>query len=386
MIERRIPLLSILLATALAASSLGTATAADAERSARPAAECANTVFDAMSLEERVGQLILLGIGAGMAPNKRKIITNRHIGSVTFSALVPKGTAGVKTIADKVQGLATTVGSNQVGLFIAANQEGGQVQALSGPGFAKMPPALTQGGLALANLRQRARNWGNQLVKAGVNLNLAPVGDVVPVAWVSVNQPIGQLRREFGHKPAPVANHVKAFINGMHAAQVQTTVKHFPGLGRVRGNTDFASGVRDTVTTRHDALLRPYQAAINVGVPFVMMSLASYSRLDGKTPAAFSRFITTTMLRGDLGFTGVIVSDDLSAVAVRSIPAGNRAIRSIRAGGNMITVTRLPDARAMITALVAQAGKQAPFKSKIDQSALLVLEAKESAGLLTCTS
>jgi beta-N-acetylhexosaminidase len=222
------------------------------------------------------------------------------------------------------------------------------------------------------------------MVAAGVNLNLAPVGDTVPRSWVSINAPIGRLERELGHTPDVVESHVRAFVEGMHAAHALTTVKHFPGLGRVRGNTDFASGVHDRSTRRDDPFLRPFQVAVQSGVPFVMTSLASYAHLDGRTLAAFSSLITTDMLRGDLGFGGVIISDDLSAVAVRSIPAGQRAVRFLRAGGDMIISTRPRDARAMATALVERATASASFGMLIDRAALRVLEAKDSAGLLTC--
>jgi beta-N-acetylhexosaminidase len=249
-----------------------------------------------------------------------------------------------------------------------------------------MPTALAQGKLMPDRLKEDAHTWAHELAAAGVNLNLAPVGDTVPKRWVAINAPIGQLQREFGHTPAVVEPHVRAFIEGMHGAEVLTTVKHFPGLGRVRGNTDFASGVHDTVTRRDDPFLRPFQVAVEAGVPFVMMSLASYAHLDGRTLAAFSKPITTGMLRGDMGFEGVVISDDLSAVAVQKVPAAQRAIRFVRAGGDMIIATHLRDARTMARALVEKAAASASFQKRIETSALRVLQAKESAGLLDCGS
>ena len=271
-----------------------------------------------------------------------------------------------------------------MGFLIAANQEGGRVQALSGTGFSTIPTALAQGRRAPDRLRQDAKEWGLQLAQAGVNLDLAPVADVVPTSWVARNAPIGQLKRAFGHTPEVVETHVKAFIEGMHEARVLTTVKHFPGLGRVRGNTDFAASVHDRTTTTDSPSLRPFQVAVEAGVPFVMTSLASYAHLDGRTLAAFSRPITTELLRDTMGFEGVIVSDDLSVVAVRDVPPGERALRFLQAGGDMITVTVGRDARAMATAIVDEATASESLRTLVDASALRVLEAKESAGLLTC--
>jgi beta-N-acetylhexosaminidase len=218
-----------------------------------------------------------------------------------------------------------------------------------------------------------------------VNLDLAPVADTVPRSWVSRNAPIGQLQREFGHNPEVVASHVEAFIEGMHGAHVLTTVKHFPGLGRVRGNTDFAAGVKDTLTTPDGPFLDPFQVAVDAGVPFVMTSLASYTHLDGKRLAAFSRPITTGMLRHSMGFEGVIVSDDLSAVAVKRIPPEQRAARFLRAGGNLLTVTDLHDLRRMADGLIQKAQADASFRALVDDAAWRVLQAKDSAGLVTCS-
>jgi beta-N-acetylhexosaminidase len=368
----------------------GTADAASTSEPAAPfpreATECATHARNAMTLEERVGQLFLLGIGAALDDAERTLIRKKHIGSVTFAAFVSGGRERIRRITDSVQALATPRITHHARFLIAANQEGGQVQALSGPGFSTIPTALAQGRLEPSTLRSRAATWGRQLAEAGVNLNLAPVGDTVPTSWVSINAPIGQLKREFGHTPRAVKPHVQAFIRGMHEAQVLSTVKHFPGLGRVRGNTDFASGVHDTSTRPDDRFLGPFQVAVDAGVPFVMMSLASYAHLDGRTLAAFSKPITTGMLREDLGFTGVIVSDDLSAVAVQRLPAGQRAVKFLKAGGDLITVTKPREARAMATVLVEKANGSTAFKRIVDRAALRVLKAKESAGLLTCSS
>ena len=91
-----------------------------------------------------------------------------------------------------------TANDGGVRMFIAANQEGGQVQQLTGPGFSVMPSALTQGTWPTATLRSAAAGWARELRAAGVNFDLAPVMDVVPAATAASNAPIGALDREFG--------------------------------------------------------------------------------------------------------------------------------------------------------------------------------------------
>src|SRR6202007_1577923 len=124
-------------------------------------------------------------------------------------------------------------------------------------------------------LRSAATNWGTDLRAAGVNLDLAPVMDVVPQATAASNAPIGALDREFGFGPVTNGEHGSAFIQGVAAAGVKTVGKHVPGLGRVAGNTDFTSNVVDTVTTANDPYLNSFRGAVGAGVPMVMVALAT---------------------------------------------------------------------------------------------------------------
>ncbi len=187
--------------------------------------------------------------GDRLGPATRRAIRVHHVGSVWFVATTTTGVQGVRAVADAVQAQASPEATGGVRFYVAANQEGGQVQALQGPGFSTIPSALEQGGLAPSALRADATTWGHELAAAGVNLDFAPVMDVVPPGTDAQNQPIGALQRAFGHDPATTGRHGAAFIRGMRAAGIATTAKHFPGLGRVVGNTDFTAQVTDTVTT-----------------------------------------------------------------------------------------------------------------------------------------
>jgi beta-N-acetylhexosaminidase len=231
-------------------------------------------------------------------------------------------------------------------------------------------------------LRTDARRWGTQLHAAGVNLNLAPVADTVPNP--AANPPIGQLRREYGSTPATVTSHALAFAFGLADAGVDATVKHFPGLGRVTGNTDTSSGVTDRQTTRHDAYLAPFGAAVRAGVPFVMVSTAYYSRIDPNHPAAFSPTVVAEMLRGDLGFHGVVISDDLGGAAqVAAFSLGARAVSLIAAGGDVVLTVDASQIPAMTSAVLARAKADAKFRGEVEDAALRVLTAKQARGLLS---
>ena len=211
--------------------------------------------------------------------------------------------------------------------------------------------------------------------------------DVVPPGTAGRNQPIGALRREFGSDPQTVAAHGVAFLRGLRQAGVAATAKHFPGLGRVTGNTDLTAGVVDPVTAPGDPYLGSFQAAIDAGVPFVMVSLASYPRIDPRHLAVFSSRTMRTLLRKRMHFGGVIISDDMgAAAAVASLSPAARAISFLNAGGDMILSESLPAAAAMDTAVLGKMKRDPAFRSDADAAVMHILVAKQAYGLLPCTA
>jgi beta-N-acetylhexosaminidase len=340
-------------------------------------------MLDRLSLAQRVGQLFVVGVDGNIAgPALTAAEHTYHFGSLLLTK-TSAGTARLAAQTAAMQALAPS-GTGGVRFFIAANQEGGQIQQLSGPGFATMPSAVTQGTWSTGALRTAATDWGTDLRAAGVNLNLAPVLDVVPPGTAATNAPIGQLDREFGSDPVTNGAHGTAFIQGMTAAGVMSVAKHFPGLGRVTGNTDFTSNVVDDVTTPDDPDLNSFKAAIAAGVPMVMVALATYTKIDPSELAVFSPTVMK-LLRGQLGFGGVIVSDDLGqAIAVQAISPGNRAIGFLGAGGDLVTSQSLAPAEQMAAAVLAKAQGDSAFRATVDAAARQVLAAKRAAGLLPC--
>ncbi len=359
-------------------ASTSTSRTASAPVSTAPVS-AAQRVFAEMSERERAGQLVMVDCPtSGVTDATRSAITDSDVGAVILDGTSTAGRGTISRITAQLRGLAP----RKVGLFIATDQEGGQVQRLQGPGFASIPSAVVQGQMDPAELQSQARTWGNQLRRVGVNLNLAPVLDTVPPGSTG-NPPIGDLDREYGRTPQAVTTHGLAVADGMTAAGIDVTVKHFPGLGRVAGNTDVTAGVTDNVTTRNDPYLAPFRAAVRDHVPFVMMSTAIYTKIDPANPAAFSHTIVSGMLRGDLGFRGVVISDDLGVAAqVAQYSPGQRAVRFVAAGGDMSLTVDASLAGAMANALVSRAKSDPAFKRLVDAAALRVLQAKQAGGLL----
>ena len=340
-----------------------------------------------MTEAQRVGQLFLVGLATDqLDPATAATIRSDHFGSVLFGTTSYAGVTRTRAVTSAVQSLASTQDTSGVRFFVAANQEGGQVQQLQGPGFAVIPAALDQGLVTPNALQLQAAAWGRELRAAGVNLDLAPVMDVVPPGTDQQNAPIGALQREFAHDPGTAAAHGVAFLRGMSQAGVATTAKHFPGLGRVRGNTDFTSGVVDTVTTAQDPYLQTFRAASHVGVPFVMVSLATYTRIDPQHLAVFSARVMGTILRQEIDFGGVIVSDDMGAAsAVGGVSPAARAIGFLAAGGDLITTVSVPVAAAMDNAVLQRAAQNGTFRGQVGAAVMHVLAAKQAYGLLPCS-
>jgi beta-N-acetylhexosaminidase len=336
-----------------------------------------------MSRSEQVGQLLMVAVSSrGIGSSEKEIVDQTRAGSVL---LLGNSAAGLQAIRGVVSRVRDAVRSSEgVDVLLAADQEGGFVQRLKGPGFTTIPSAIVQARQSDAELREHAYDWGRQLRSAGIDANLAPVADVVPSAMVWMNQPIGQLRRGYGPSPKRVAAKVTAFTEGMNRAGVATAVKHFPGLGRVRGNTDFMTRVVDRATTRHDDALAGFSAAIDADVDMVMVSSAFYRKIDDEHRAAFSTTIIDDMLRKDLGFSRIVISDDLAAAAMRTIPPDERALRFIRAGGDLLIIGDASLATTMADAIKDEASDDPAFAKRVSESAARVVAMKERRGLARC--
>jgi beta-N-acetylhexosaminidase len=338
-----------------------------------------------MSEAQQVGQLFMAGVPA-TGPVSSAIssdITTYHTGSVILTGRSSAGVTATSQLTSQLQSLATGAATDGVPLLIATDQEGGNVQVLSGPGFSTMPTALSQGSESASQLEYNADSWGRQLAAAGVNMNLAPVLDTVPESEAATNQPIGIYQREYGYTPAAVTVAGTAFIRGMAEAGVSVTIKHFPGLGRADGNTDTTYGVTDDVTTYNDPYLQPYETAEDAyGAGSVMVSEAIYTLIDASHQAVFSPTVIGGMLRSELGFHGMVMSDSMEATAVDELTPAEQAVDFINAGGDLVLATDPTVIPAMYDAVLAEAQSDPAFATLVNQAALTVLIAKQQAGLI----
>jgi beta-N-acetylhexosaminidase len=331
-----------------------------------------------LTLAQQVGQIFMVGTTAGAAqPVTVGLLRNQALGNVFLSGRSQLGVVGTAAVTASLRDAVP----GGLPLFLATDQEGGQVQVLQGPGFDRIPSGVQQSTLTAAALQQQSTAWGAQFHQAGVNMDLAPVVDLVGTpAMAASNPPIGAFQRELGFTVSAVTEHADAFRAGMAASGVQTVLKHFPGLGFVSANTDTTANVTDTAVTATGADVGIYRHEIASGARNIMVSSAIYEEIDPAGPAVFSHSIVTGLLRDTLGFRGLILTDDLSgAVQVEYLSPGDRAIDAIAAGVDIVLVSKIPTvAPQMMAAVLAKAQSDPAFAKLVAAAARRVVEAKRA--------
>ena len=329
-----------------------------------------------MSLDDRVGQMFMVGTSVdGADPTTLAAVTDDHIGGIFLHG---RSDAGTQATAALVSTFTSAQAAGQPLLWVSTDQEGGEVQVLSGPGFDDIPSAVDQGQQDDATLRGNAATWGGQLAQAGVNMNLAPVADIVTSPETAQsNPPIGQLDRQYGYDGATVAAKAGAFASGMRDGGVLPTFKHFPGLGHVGDNTDTTAGVTDDFVTADGPDVGVYSTVVPEGPAVVMLSTAIYDKIDPSAPAAFSPTVVG-VLRNTVGFDGVVTTDDLSAAQqVQQWSPADRATLAVEAGIDLLLVSAdssvYPE---MHQAVLSRAKSDAGFAAKVDAAVTRILAQK----------
>ena len=280
-----------------------------------------------------VRSTLLIGFHGTDAVTAAPLVRSLRPGGVV---ILPRNIVSAAQVADLVGGLQETARAEGLpALLVAVDQEGGAVQRLSGEiGFTDLPSALAvgrTGDIALA--RNLAAITGRELAAVGVNLDFAPVVDL---AVDPDNTVIGT--RSFGEDPVVVAAFASAVIEGLASAGVLACAKHFPGHGATAVDSHVALPRLDADA----ALLRtrdlvPFGAAIAAGVAAVMTAHV-VSPFDSKQPTTLSHSTLRDILRGELGFDGLILTDalEMKALAEGRLPQWQAAAAALRAGADVL--------------------------------------------------
>jgi beta-N-acetylhexosaminidase len=281
------------------------------------------------------------------------------------------GPGQVRRLTDRLRAAARAGGLPPP--LVAVDQEGGLVRRL--PWAPPAPPAAALGEAGAGAVRRVGARTGHALRAAGIDVDLAPVADVPAVRGSF----LAAQRRAFSTDPERAAVLVGAFAAGLADAGVLATAKHFPGLGRATRSTDRYRVTVGAPIARLRPGLLPFRRAIDGGVPLVMLSNAAYAAYD-REPAVWSRRIGRDLLRGELGFAGVTITDALEATAATwHVPVPEAAVRAAAAGVDLLLVTGSEQSsRAVYERLLAAARAGELSRASLEESAARVLALRSS--------
>lgn len=310
------------------------------------------------------GQLIVGGFGGAEPPARflEALSAGRRGGAILFRRNLPD----LPATSRLCRALAAAA-PEDLPPFLGVDQEGGRVTRMPAP-FLKLPPMRALGELGdLALIRRAARAVGAELRAVGVNLDFAPVLDVDSNPQ---NPVIGD--RAFGRDPRTVMRSAVAFLQGLQDELVLACGKHFPG----HGDTDTDSHLElPRITHARDRLeqieIPPFRAASGAGIASMMSAHVVVDALDPGVPATLSRAVCTGLLRAEIGFEGVLFSDDLEMAAIAARwPIEEAAPEAISAGCDALLVCSDEDAQDRAhEALVRRAERDARFRDRCVEAA-----------------
>jgi beta-N-acetylhexosaminidase len=370
LVRRRRLRLAAAAAAALAAGIVAGALSGDGETPApapEPTVEArrepAPEAVDRLTLAQQVGRMVILRFAGTTAPGyvRRVLRERRAAGAILFrdNLVAPA----------QLEALTRSLRRASPGLqpLICVDQEGGDIRIVPWAAPERSAPEQASAGTARAD----AAEAGRDLRAAGIGVTLAPVADVPSVDGAAL------AGRAFSTDPVAAAAAVAESVRGWHEGGVATTVKHFPGLGGATVNTDDGSAVIGRSRSELEADLTPFRAAIEAGTEFVMASHATYTALDAERIASQSPEVIDGLLRRDLGFDGVVMTDSLEAAAVRAVAdVEQAAVASARAGVDVILTTGRGSYIRVFRALLAEARADPEFRRRVRESAVRVLGAQ----------
>jgi beta-N-acetylhexosaminidase len=342
-----------------------------------PSIQIAHQVFQMishMTLQEELGQLIVVGFnGTTLTPDLQKMIVNQHAGGIMLYAYNITGYAQTQTMDAAAQALA------KIPLFVATDQEGGLVNRLESV-IGPQPSALDVGN---TNDPQQAYKWGVQngklLLQMGINLDLAPVVDVHSAPQTIL------ITRMFGTTPEKVTVFAGQYLDGLQSQGVIGCLKHWPGLGASPVDPHDALPVLNfSQQELNDVEFAPYRNLIAQGdVNMIMSTHILLPAYDKQMPSSLSPILINQVLRQDLGYQGVVITDGLYMGALARWTIAQAAVLAIQAGNDIVLGSYDSyTTQQVLDALQAAVESGQLSKARIDLSVARVLTLKIKEGLI----
>ncbi len=333
------------------------------EASAPPPPACPRSI--ATDPRRLAGQMLIVRMEDVATEALRARVRAGEIGGVI---LFPSEGADPGALGDQIAALRRAAArAGAPAPLVAIDQEGGEVKRLPSLPPDRSPAEIAADGEHAATAEGAAT--GRALRGLGIDVDLAPVLDVRAVDGAFIGE------RSFSSDPAQVASLGAAFGTALQGAGVAATAKHFPGLGLATQNTDLGPSAVTASPGELQQGLRPFRAAIAAGFDLVMVANATYPALDPQRPASQSPRVIDGLLRGRLGYDGVVITDDLGAGALTGagLDEGAAATGAVAAGADLV-LTALSDGGAARAALVGALGD-----GSLDRGALVESCARTTA-------
>jgi len=331
-----------------------------------------------LSLSEKIYQMFLVSPEAITGVSKvtasgettRKALQKYPVGGLCYAKANLVSQEQARSMLENVQEYAN------IPLLLACDEEGGRVSRLSNLGTATLDAMYTYRQQGRAKAVENAETIGNLLRSCGFNTDFAPVADV----WSNTaNTVIGN--RAYSDDFQEAADLVAGAVEGFHAGGVACTLKHFPGHGDTAEDShDGPAYVTKTLDDLRTQELLPFRSGIQAGADLVMMGHLIVSDVS-EEPALFSEQLVTRLLREEMGFEGVILTDSLQMDAIADFyESGETAVRAVQAGVDMLLCPE--DLEAAAQALLEAVESGALSEARINESVLRILTLKKNYGLL----
>lgn len=337
----------------------------------------ARELAGALSLEAACGQMIMTGIGGRGVLDQptRLLLSELPAGAVIlFGFNIPPRAGDLRPALDLAQEIARGSGAG-IPLFTAVDHEGGEVFRFR-EGVTRLPSARALGDAGPEAVAKAGATAGRELGALGINLNLAPVAE----AWDARNG--GFLgTRAFSADPAEAGTLAAAFLTALQAEGTAAAAKHYPGNGAEDPHkaVPVVDASRETIASFYDP---PFRRAIEAGAAAVMLSHARFPALDPDAPASLSPAVIGR-LKGDLGFRGIVLTDDVAMKALSGEGgAGAAAVAAVKAGADMVMASGGRIAREVYRALLDAARTGELPESRVRDAAARILAQKIRFGLI----
>jgi beta-N-acetylhexosaminidase len=363
----------------------------------RPPQDKLNDFYDELTLKQKVGQLFIIGHkGKELSDRAKQFITEKHIGGFCFYRTNTSSKEQFYGMIMMMQNLALGKYNksensdseiiHNIPLFIASDNEPGKTWAKMSriidvqlPVSGEIPDMYS-----IEEADDIFSNFAEELKYIGINLNFAPVVDVN----TNPDNPIIN-ERSFSDDPKVVSEYANAFIKAFDEKGIITTAKHFPG----HGDTDSDSHktlphIKYDLERLHNIELVPFKSVINNGVEFIMTAHIVYEKLDPGHPATLSKKVITDLLREDLNYKGVVITDDMYMKAIiDNYELEEAVVRSINAGVDIILCTQiyknLPTHESLYDAVIKAVEDGIISEERLREAVMRIIELKAENPLIS---